>query len=131
MILIARIARSPGMLAVLAFVIVLWRIGVPSFWRDESVSVMAATMSFDELWALFGEIDTVHALYYLLLRPFASFGGSSRSGCPRRSRSPGRRSGSWPSGGGWPRRGRVCSPGWSTRCCPWSAATARRRGATL
>lgn len=63
------------MLAVLAFVIVLWRIGVPSFWRDESVSVMAATMSFDELWALFGEIDTVHALYYLLLRPFASFGG--------------------------------------------------------
>ncbi|MEV7013870.1 hypothetical protein [Streptosporangium sp. NPDC051022] len=59
----------------MAFVFVLWRIDVPSFWRDESVSVLAATMSLDELWELLGHIDTVHALYYLMLRPFAAFGG--------------------------------------------------------
>ncbi|MFD8559961.1 hypothetical protein ACFV1N_22005 [Streptosporangium canum] len=59
----------------LSLVLVLWGIGTPSFWRDESVSVMAATMSFDELWRLLDDIDTVHALYYLLLRPFAAFGG--------------------------------------------------------
>ena len=70
------------MLAVLAFVVVLWGIGTPSFWRDESVSVMAATMSFDELWKLLGEIDAVHALYYLLLRPFAAFGGELAARLP-------------------------------------------------
>lgn len=59
----------------LSLVLVLWGIGTPSFWRDESVSVMAATMSFDELWRLLDDIDAVHALYYLLLRPFAAFGG--------------------------------------------------------
>ncbi|MEV4181691.1 glycosyltransferase family 39 protein [Streptosporangium canum] len=59
----------------LSLVLVLWGIGTPSFWRDESVSVMAATMPFDELWRLLDDIDTVHALYYLLLRPFAAFGG--------------------------------------------------------
>lgn len=53
----------------------LWGIGVPSFWRDESVSVLAATMPLDELRELLDHIDTVHALYYLLLRPFAAFGG--------------------------------------------------------
>ncbi|WP_179282397.1 glycosyltransferase family 39 protein [Streptosporangium subroseum] len=82
MTLIARIARSPGALAALAFVFVLWRIGIPSFWRDESVSVMAATMSFDELWKLLDKIDAVHALYYLLLRPFAAFGGELAARLP-------------------------------------------------
>ncbi len=70
-----RILRSPATPAALAFVFVLWRIGVPSFWRDESVSVLAATMSFAELRELLDHIDTVHALYYLMLRPFAAFGG--------------------------------------------------------
>ncbi|WP_371783053.1 glycosyltransferase family 39 protein [Streptosporangium subroseum] len=82
MTLIARIARSPGALAALAFVFVLWRIGIPSFWRDESVSVMAATMPFDELWKLLDKIDAVHALYYLLLRPFAAFSGELAARLP-------------------------------------------------
>ncbi|MFD0884129.1 hypothetical protein ACFQ08_06140 [Streptosporangium algeriense] len=75
MTLTARIVRSPGAPAVLAFAFVMWGIGVPSFWRDESVSVLAARMSFDELRELLSHIDTVHALYYLLLRPFAALGG--------------------------------------------------------
>ncbi|MDP9865143.1 mannosyltransferase [Streptosporangium brasiliense] len=66
----------------LAFVSVLWGIGTPSFWRDESVSVLAATMPFDELWRLLDDIDAVHALYYLMLRPFAAFGGETAARLP-------------------------------------------------
>ncbi|MER5323100.1 glycosyltransferase family 39 protein [Streptosporangium roseum] len=82
MTLTARIARSPATPAVLSLVLVLWGIGTPSFWRDESVSVMAATMSFDELWRLLDDIDAVHALYYLMLRPFAAFGGEFAARLP-------------------------------------------------
>ncbi|MEU8201021.1 glycosyltransferase family 39 protein [Streptosporangium sp. NPDC049046] len=59
--------------AVAAMLIGLWGITTPSFWRDESVSVLAASMPIDDLWHLLGSIDRVHALYYLLLRPFAAF----------------------------------------------------------
>jgi mannosyltransferase len=52
----------------------LWGVGVPSFWRDESVSAMAASMPIRDLWRLLGDIDAVHGLYYLLLRPVAAFG---------------------------------------------------------
>ncbi|WP_344745188.1 glycosyltransferase family 39 protein [Streptosporangium vulgare] len=56
-----------------ALLIGLWGITTPSFWRDESVSAMAAAMPLDDLWHLLDSIDRVHALYYLLLRPFAAF----------------------------------------------------------
>lgn len=52
----------------------MWGMGVPSLWRDESVSAMAATMPMRDLWRLLGDIDAVHGLYYLLLRPFAALG---------------------------------------------------------
>ncbi|GAA3412191.1 glycosyltransferase family 39 protein [Streptosporangium vulgare] len=58
---------------VAALLIGLWGITTPSFWRDESVSAMAAAMPLDDLWHLLDSIDRVHALYYLLLRPFAAF----------------------------------------------------------
>ncbi len=60
----------------LAAVVGLWGVTVPSFWRDESVSAMAAGMSLSDLWRLLGAIDAVHALYYLLLRPFAALSTS-------------------------------------------------------
>lgn len=55
-----------------ATLIGLWSITTPSFWRDESVSVMAASMPLGDLWNLLDSIDRVHALYYLLLRPIAA-----------------------------------------------------------
>ncbi|MGW4424205.1 glycosyltransferase family 39 protein [Streptosporangium sp. NPDC004631] len=82
MTLTARTLRSPAIPAILAFTIALWRIDVPSFWRDESVSVMAATMPLGELWELLHHIDAVHALYYLLLRPFAAFDGEFAARLP-------------------------------------------------
>lgn len=59
---------------VAAAVVGFWGVTVPSFWRDESVSAMAAVMPLRDLWRLLGAIDAVHALYYLLLRPFAAIG---------------------------------------------------------
>ncbi|GAA4563670.1 hypothetical protein GCM10023193_33360 [Planotetraspora kaengkrachanensis] len=53
-----------------------WGITVPSLWRDESVSAVVARSPLSYMRQLMGEIDAVHALYYLLLRPFAAFGGS-------------------------------------------------------
>ncbi|MER5623330.1 glycosyltransferase family 39 protein [Streptosporangium sp. NPDC002544] len=58
--------------AVVATVIGLWGIATPSFWRDESVSVLAAAMPIGDLWNLLDSIDRVHALYYLMLRPIAA-----------------------------------------------------------
>lgn len=58
---------------VAAMLIGLWGVTTPSFWRDESVSTLAAAMPIDDLWHLLDSIDRVHALYYLLLRPFAAF----------------------------------------------------------
>ncbi|MEV0585890.1 hypothetical protein [Nonomuraea sp. NPDC050310] len=49
-----------------------WGITTPSLWRDESVSAMVARMSFGDLFAFLGDLDAVHALYYLVLRPFAA-----------------------------------------------------------
>ncbi|WP_204023411.1 glycosyltransferase family 39 protein [Sinosporangium siamense] len=59
--------------AVLAAVAGLIGVTGPSLWRDESVSAMAARMPLPGLWRLLGEMDAVHGLYYLLLRPFAHF----------------------------------------------------------
>ncbi|MER6950467.1 glycosyltransferase family 39 protein [Nonomuraea sp. NPDC000554] len=61
--------------ALVAAVLGGWRLGVPSLWRDESVSALAARMSLADLRRLLADIDTVHALYYVLLRPFAALGG--------------------------------------------------------
>ncbi|SDG30111.1 mannosyltransferase [Sinosporangium album] len=60
--------------ALVAAVVGLYGITSPSLWRDESVSGMAARMSWADLRHLFGQIDMVHALYYVLLRPFAALG---------------------------------------------------------
>lgn len=59
--------------AVAAMLVGLWGITTPSFWRDESVSALAAAMPIGDLWHLLDSIDRVHALYYLLLRPVAAF----------------------------------------------------------
>ncbi|MFF4191121.1 glycosyltransferase family 39 protein [Nonomuraea sp. NPDC001831] len=49
-----------------------WGLSVPSLWRDESVSALVARMPFGELRRFLADLDAVHALYYLLLRPFAA-----------------------------------------------------------
>jgi mannosyltransferase len=55
---------------VLAAVVGAWSITVPSLWRDESVSLYFARAPLGEAWRRWGEVDAVHATYYLMLRPF-------------------------------------------------------------
>ncbi len=46
----------------------------PSFWYDEAATVSAATRSLPDLFALLGNVDAVHGLYYLLMKAwFAVF----------------------------------------------------------
>lgn len=58
----------------LALALGAWRITVPSLWRDESFSGVAARLPLSTLRLLLADIDAVHALYYTLLRPFAAVG---------------------------------------------------------
>lgn len=55
-------------LGVLATGISAFRSGTPSFWADEFASVLAARRSLPQLFDLFGHVDIVHGVYYLLLR---------------------------------------------------------------
>ncbi|WP_156045344.1 hypothetical protein [Herbidospora cretacea] len=63
--------RAEVTAVVVALLVGLWNVWVPSFWRDESVSALAASRPIGEVWDLLGHMDRVHALYYLLLRPVA------------------------------------------------------------
>jgi mannosyltransferase len=49
----------------------LWGIGAPSYWRDESDTVSAVSRSLPQLLRLLGHVDAVHGLYYLMLWPVA------------------------------------------------------------
>ncbi|NRQ38031.1 hypothetical protein HII36_40315 [Nonomuraea sp. NN258] len=60
---------------VVAFLVLFLHGPAPPLWRDESVSALAARMPLAELFELLGDLDAVHALSYLILRPFAVLGG--------------------------------------------------------
>ena len=52
----------------MAFAVSVIGAGRPSLWYDEAATLSAATRSPGELWALLGNEDAVHGLYYWLLR---------------------------------------------------------------
>ena len=54
----------------------LWRIGVPSFWRDEGATLSAAHRSFPQLIRMLGHMDAVHGTYYLLIWLLVRVAGS-------------------------------------------------------
>jgi mannosyltransferase len=58
-----RLAAPLGV-GLLGLVISLVGINVPSVWYDESATIISATRSWDQLWAMVGTVDAVHALYY-------------------------------------------------------------------
>lgn len=51
--------------------------GVPSMWGDEAASVMSAQRSWESLWAMAGNVDAVHTLYYGLLHLWIDVFGAS------------------------------------------------------
>jgi mannosyltransferase len=52
---------------VLAALIVVVGSGTPSIWYDEAATIVSATRSWPELWAMLHTVDAVHGLYYALM----------------------------------------------------------------
>lgn len=61
----------------LAFAMSAFAIGIPSFWIDEFATITASARSTADLWAMLGNVDAVHGLYYLSIQPLVSLFGPS------------------------------------------------------
>src|SRR5512132_778619 len=62
--------------ALVTFAVGLWRISVPSYWRDESVTLAMARRPLGDMVHALDRSDAVHGLYYLLMHPIAAIGTS-------------------------------------------------------
>lgn len=61
--------------AVATLALVVWRIGRPSYWRDESVSVVIGSGPLTEWWDhVLHNADAEHGLYYLFMHLVTRFG---------------------------------------------------------
>src|SRR5262245_9781317 len=60
--------------ALVTLAVGLWRISVPSYWRDESVTVAMARRPVGDMINALDRSDAVHGLYYLLMHPIAAIG---------------------------------------------------------
>jgi mannosyltransferase len=54
-------------LALLAALIVFFGTSTPSIWYDEAATIVSATRTWPELWAMLHTVDAVHGLYYALM----------------------------------------------------------------
>jgi mannosyltransferase len=59
-----------------AFLVCLWGITVPSYWRDEAATIAAIKRPLGDLIAMLGNVDAVHSAYYLMMWPIAHVLGS-------------------------------------------------------
>ena len=57
----------PACTALVTLAVTLWKIQVPSFWRDEGATQSATQRSFTGLIAMLGHVDAVHGAYYVLM----------------------------------------------------------------
>lgn len=60
----------------LAFLVSLWGITAPSYWRDEAATIAAVKRPLGDLIAMLGNVDAVHACYYLMMWPIEHVLGS-------------------------------------------------------
>jgi len=54
---------------VVGFLISLWGITSPSFWRDEAATIAAIKRPLGDLITMLGNVDAVHGAYYLMMWP--------------------------------------------------------------
>jgi mannosyltransferase len=66
----------PACSALITLSVTLWRIGGPSFWRDEGATLSAVHRSLPELIRMLGRMDAVHGTYYLLMWLLVRLAGS-------------------------------------------------------
>ena len=57
----------PGCAWLITLAVTLWKIQVPSFWRDEGATQSATQRSFADLITMLGHVDVVHGAYYVLM----------------------------------------------------------------
>ena len=57
--------------AILVVVVQAQGITTPSFWYDEAATYSGASRPWPSFWAMLGNIDAVHGLYYALMHPVA------------------------------------------------------------
>ena len=67
----------PLLVGLLGLAISLIGIWVPSVWYDEAATITAATRSWPELWAMTGNVDAVHAVYYFVIHALVDIFGYS------------------------------------------------------
>ncbi len=58
---------APACVVLATLAVMLYRIGVPSFWRDEGATLSAVHRSFPQLIRMLGQLDAVHGMYYVLM----------------------------------------------------------------
>jgi mannosyltransferase len=63
--------------ALITLVVTLYRIGVPSFTRDEGATLLAVHRSFPQMIRMLGNVDVVHTEYYALIWVVSRLAGSS------------------------------------------------------
>ena len=61
---------------VVMFVMGLWRITGPSYWRDEAATMTAIARPFHELLRMMGHVDAVHGVYYMIIWVVVRLGGN-------------------------------------------------------
>jgi len=57
----------PACVTLVTLAVMLDRIGVPSFWRDEGATLSAVHRTFPQLIRMLGQMDAVHGMYYVLM----------------------------------------------------------------
>ena len=57
--------------------LMLWRITIPSYWRDEGATLEAVRRPFGALIRMLGHTDAVHGAYYMIIWVVVRLGGSS------------------------------------------------------
>jgi len=62
--------------ALITLVVTLYRIGVPSFTRDEGATLLAVHRSFPQMIRMLGSVDVVHTEYYALIWAVSRLAGS-------------------------------------------------------
>jgi mannosyltransferase len=63
--------------AVVALAFSLWGSTTPSFWRDEAATLAAVRRPFGDLITMLGNVDAVHAAYYIMVWPLVQLAGAS------------------------------------------------------
>jgi mannosyltransferase len=66
---VGRLRRTldPAVLATVTMVVAVLGADRPSLWYDEAATISAASRPVSKLWAMLGNIDAVHGLYYLMM----------------------------------------------------------------